>query len=226
MIHIQNLQKNYSMDKQSVPILHITNLSIDKGSQIAITGPSGCGKSTLLHVIGGVIEADDGIVTLNDTKITDLSQTGRDFFRRTNIGYVFQDFHLIPSLTAEENIRLVLTDISKRDQHSLIEEWFKKVGLEDRKKHRPSQLSRGQQQRVAIIRALIHQPSIILADEPTGSLDFETAGHIMDLLLELCKEENRTFLCVTHDRSLAARFPEQLEMEKINRIMNAEVKVG
>ncbi len=227
MIQIQNLQKTYKMDNKSFPILHIANLKIEHGEQVAITGPSGCGKSTLLHIIGGVIEHDEGVVMLDEITITDLTQSERDQYRRKSVGYVFQDFHLIPSLTAEENIKLVLTGMTKKAQQVLIDDWFEKVGLGNRKKHLPSQLSRGQQQRVAIIRAFITQPELILADEPTGSLDYETAQSIMELLLTLSKDQKQTLICVTHDRTLATRFPKQIEMESINVVMKQkEVKFG
>lgn len=226
MIKVHNLKKNYTVNDKQISILNITNLSIEKGDQLAITGPSGCGKSTFLHIIGGVVKASEGEVVMNNTEITSLSQSSKDKFRQTNIGYVFQDFHLIPSLTAEENIKLVLTGKSRKEQKSLIDEWFNKVGLKDRKKHHPAQLSRGQQQRIAIIRALIHKPNVVLADEPTGSLDFETAQMVMNLLIDLCEKENQTLVCVTHDRGLAARFPRHIEMESINGTMKSEVKIG
>jgi putative ABC transport system ATP-binding protein len=222
VININQLNIQYWVDHQLIDILSIDSLMISDGDQIAITGPSGSGKSTLLHSIGGVIKPTSGEISINGTKITSLSQSKRDTFRQDNIGYIFQDFHLIPGLTAEENIKLMLPKMPQKDQQKLIEAWFEKVGLSDRRKHLPSELSRGQQQRVAIIRALIHNPAIVLADEPTGSLDYETASQIMNLLINLCKEQKQTLLCVTHNLSYPKLFTKQIKMESINSVMQKE----
>jgi putative ABC transport system ATP-binding protein len=217
MIEIRDLQKIYTMNQERLLVLDMDLLTIGKGERVAVIGPSGCGKSTLLHIVGGVISADQGSITISGTDITGKSEKERDAFRARYIGYIFQDFYLIPSMTAEENVKLVLPKMDKKTENALLNEWFGKVGLSDRRNHRPGQLSRGQQQRVAIIRAMINQPSIVLADEPTGSLDFETAGHMMDLLLNLCRDNNQTLLCVTHDLPLAQRFPRVIRMESCNK---------
>jgi putative ABC transport system ATP-binding protein len=219
VIIIEELKKSYRVNDKVLPILDIGHLKIEKGEQVAIIGPSGCGKSTLLHIIAGVITPDQGKLLLYDEDITLKSENERDRLRRNKIGYIFQDFHLIPSLTVEENIRLVLPNMKKDARDQMVGEWLDQVGLSERRKHLPSQLSRGQQQRVAIVRSLIHKPDIVLADEPTGSLDFETANKIMDLLLYLCLEKNQTLLCVTHDLPLSQRFPKKIDMNEHNKII-------
>lgn len=214
---INRLKKFYKMGQEQIPILNIPELTIQTGEQMALTGPSGSGKSTLLHIIGGIVTPDEGEVILNGTNLTEKNEKEKDVYRAEHIGFIFQDFHLIPSLTAEENVRLVLPK-KRKETDERIAEWFAKVGLSERRKHRPSELSRGQQQRVAIIRALINNPTLVLADEPTGSLDFETAEHIMDLLLELTSDSDKTLLCITHDRPFLNKFPKVLEISEINEV--------
>lgn len=218
MIHLYNLRKSYvDSNGEKLDILNIETLSIQKGEQIALIGPSGSGKSTLLHIIGGVIEADRGQIKLEGKEIQKLNAKEKDAFRAKYIGYIFQDFHLIPSLTAEENVRLAVNlDKDKRKWTEQIGTWFHRVGLSSKLTAYPHELSRGQQQRVALIRALIHQPDIILADEPTGSLDQQTGNDMMTLLLELCSMNQTTLLCVTHDLRLANKFEKTLTMDEIN----------
>jgi putative ABC transport system ATP-binding protein len=217
MIEIRGLQKKYTMNNEDLIILDIDRLDIEKGELVSVIGPSGCGKTTLLHIIGGVISPEQGSVMINGTDIAGKREKERDEFRAHHIGYIFQDFYLIPSMTAEENVKLVLPKMNKNAEKALLGDWFEKVGLSDRRNHRPYQLSRGQQQRIAIIRAMINQPAIVLADEPTGSLDYETAGQMMDLLLKLCAENKQTLLCVTHDLPLAQLFPRVIRMENCNK---------
>jgi putative ABC transport system ATP-binding protein len=226
MIEIQSVKKSYRVNDVELPIVDIDYLRIDKGDQVVVTGPSGCGKSTLLHMISGVITPDQGKVLINGEDITQKSEKERDHLRASKIGYIFQDFYLIPSLTVEENIKLVLPKMKKDVQDHLVGEWLHQVGLSDRKRHFPSQLSRGQQQRVAIVRSLIHQPDIVLADEPTGSLDYETADKIMSLLLYLCLEKNQTLLCVTHDLPLAQRYPKLMDMKEHNKVLGEGRKLA
>lgn len=224
MIKIVNLEKNYWMDGQKNPILNIDHLVLKKGDRVCLTGRSGCGKSTLLHIIGGVLKSDTGSIKIDGQEICRMQQSDLDKFRFLNIGYIFQDFHLIPSLTAEENVSLMLPKHGKRELDHLLNDWFSKVGLEGKRKHKPSQLSRGQQQRIAIIRAFIHKPTIILADEPTGSLDFETGDSVMELMLRLSEENNQTLLCVTHDLNFASKFPKIIDMTDINTVIRREEK--
>ena len=218
MIELKDVKKGYqSKGNGKTPILDVSYLSIEKGEQLVITGPSGCGKSTLLHIIGGVIDADEGRVQVYGQDLTELKGGEKDQFRSKYIGYIFQDLHLIPSLTAEENILLAIQEsIDKKTLNQLLGRWFDRVGLGNKRKSLPSQLSRGQQQRVALIRALIHKPAIVLADEPTGSLDVETGKEMMDLMIEVCKELETTFLCVTHDLELALKFPRKSQLQSLN----------
>lgn len=225
MITIQQLKKSYGQQ----PILYIPQWTVQQGEQVALLGPSGCGKSTLLHLLGGVLAADAGSITINGQTLSTMSEAARDEFRSKQIGYVFQDFYLIPSLTAKENIEWALTSQergSTMKRKQLIEQWFERVGLSDHMNRYPSQLSRGQQQRVAMIRALIHTPPLVLADEPTGSLDWETASHIMQLLLELSKEHSMTLVTVTHDLHLAGLYPTTVQMKEINELMKQPAQKG
>lgn len=221
MIKLNNVKKSYEgFNGETTPVLDIDSMHIKQGEQVAITGPSGCGKSTLLHIIGGVINHDDGDVIVADQRMVELDRSKKDQFRAKQIGYVFQDFHLLPSLNCEENVLLAFTEQgSKREREKLIKFWFERVGLSDKQKTLPMKLSRGQQQRVALIRAVIHEPAILLADEPTGSLDVHTARDMMNLMLDVCRDRQMTFLCVTHDLALAQQFPRLIQMQVYNKSM-------
>ncbi|WP_410512527.1 ABC transporter ATP-binding protein [Paenibacillus sp. BR2-3] len=218
MLNIRALKKQFRVDGRVVPILNIPEWSVAKGQKVAITGPSGSGKSTLLHLISGILRPDSGEMYLNGTPMHDLKEAERDKLRARQIGYVLQDFHLIPSLTVKQNVEIALTErLSAKQKNDLIGDWLDKVGLQDRSAHLPSQLSRGQQQRVAIIRALINNPPLLLADEPTGSLDWETADEISGLLLNLSSNAGQTLIVVTHDLNMARRFPVCLDIYDINQ---------
>jgi putative ABC transport system ATP-binding protein len=218
MIAIEQLAKGFSINGETIAILDIPRWQVEEGSKIAIIGPSGSGKSTFLHMIGGLLKAETGTIHVNGVALHELSEAQRDQFRAQHIGYILQDFHLIPSLTARQNVELVMKpSMSRKEKAAELDQWFEQVGLKDRMQHRPSQLSRGQQQRVAIIRALINRPSILLADEPTGSLDWETAGEITDILLSEAVSKHTTLLTVTHDLNLAERFPIRLHIQDINK---------
>lgn len=221
MIILKNIEKGYQDKNQGKKsILHIPFMQIEAGEQVVITGASGSGKSTLLHTISGVLEIDSGSVFIGDTQLNMLKNEERDQFRAKYIGYIFQDFHLIPSLTAAENVLLALPrKLAKQEQAQLLQNWFERVGLDDRKNALPHTLSRGEQQRVALIRALIHEPPIILADEPTGSLDINHAESMMELMMEICIEKKATFICVTHDLALANKFKRQINMQELNKII-------
>jgi len=169
-------------------------------------------------MIGGLVEPTEGEVIVNDIAVYNQSMKARDAFRMENIGYIFQDFHLLPSLTARENVQLVLNG-----KDAPISEWFYRVGLQDKEYAYPNELSRGQQQRIALIRALIHRPAIVLADEPTGSLDVKTADTMMELLVQICEEESLTLLAVTHDEQLAKKFPKRWTMYDLNHCLAGEM---
>ncbi|GAA3410281.1 ABC transporter ATP-binding protein [Paenibacillus hodogayensis] len=220
MIVLDNIVKSYALQGQSLPILRIRQWKVESGQRIALMGPSGSGKSTLLHLIGGVLKADSGELRVGSFELHRMREPARDSFRAANIGYMFQDFHLIPSLSARQNVELVMDrKLARRERQDRIEHWFERVGLTERMNHLPSQLSRGQQQRVAMIRALVNRPPLVLADEPTGSLDRVTAEKVMALLLQLCGEEKLTLLTVTHDDQLAGMYPTRVQMSEINELM-------
>jgi putative ABC transport system ATP-binding protein len=204
MIELRDVSKTVMSGDRPLTILHPLDFSIPSGQFLAIVGPSGSGKSTLLGLLAGLDAPSSGEIIVDGVDITKLTEDGLAKLRGEKIGFVFQFFHLVPSLTAFENI-LVPMEIAKRPgavarARQLIDE----VGLTDRAHHYPSQLSGGEQQRVAIARALANDPSVVLADEPTGNLDSATGRHIMDLLLNVRRQRRSTLILVTHDAELAS----------------------
>ena len=201
-----NLQKQYQLGKYSINALAGINFSVSEGEFVGIMGPSGSGKSTLLHLLGGLDSPTDGDVKLSDLAFSSLPDHKKTLLRRRTIGFVFQFFNLLPTLTAEENILLpIMIDGKKASQfRERVDRLIKLVDLEARRDHKPDQLSGGEQQRVAIARALVTQPAILLADEPTGNLDSKTGNAIMQLLRQSCDELGQTTIVVTHDPKAAA----------------------
>ena len=192
-------------DDRSVTALREITLTIESGEIVGLAGPSGSGKSTLLHVIGGLLDPTTGLVEVLGTDVTTLSTGGRTRYRHAHVGFVFQQFHLLPSLSARANVAVPLIQggVRKRERHDRAETLLEYVGLGDRLSHRPGQLSGGEQQRVAIARALVTDPDVVLADEPTGELDTETGAQVLDLLSDVAAD--RTVLVASHDeRALAA----------------------
>ncbi|WP_254075541.1 ABC transporter ATP-binding protein [Paenibacillus tritici] len=213
------MKKQFKMDGRAVPILDIPHWKVEKGERVAITGPSGSGKSTLLHLISGIMNADSGGIVVAGQPLHQINEAKRDAFRASAIGYVLQDFHLIPSLTARQNVEIAMTSrLPKKERRRIVDGWLEEVGLGGRGQHLPAQLSRGQQQRVAIVRAMVNHPPLLLADEPTGSLDWETADEISSLLLGLSVTHGYTLIVVTHDLNLAGRFPRCLSIEEFNEV--------
>jgi putative ABC transport system ATP-binding protein len=203
LLEVRNVSKVYGEKSSQVVALNNVNLSIRKGEFAAITGPSGSGKSTLLNVIGGLDHLTSGEIILENLRIDNLSESKLVAIRRKKIAYVFQQYHLIPSLTALENILLPLTFCGDKDDcHHKAMQMLEKVGLAQRAGHKPGQLSGGEQQRVAIARALVNNCSIILADEPTGNLDQKTGAGIITLFEQL-NEDGYTILVVTHSPDIA-----------------------
>lgn len=218
MLNLRGVKKQFQVSGQRLPILDIPEWNVRQGEKLAITGPSGSGKSTLLHLISGIMRADEGEVRIGGQALQTMTEAARDRFRAGHIGYILQDFHLMPSLTARQNVEMVLpSTLGRGERRELVDHWFAEVGLSERSRHLPAQLSRGQQQRVAIIRALINNPALVLADEPTGSLDWETADEVAGLLLRLCGSDKHTLLVVTHDLNMADRFPRRIHIAEINR---------
>jgi putative ABC transport system ATP-binding protein len=205
MIQLKNVQKVYPMGEVGVPALRGIDLTIQPGEFVAIMGPSGSGKSTLLHLLGCLDLPDDGIVQLGGHDVTKLDEDTLAQIRGKKIGFVFQTFNLIPTLTALENVELPLffQGVSRAERRVRAAELLSKVGLDGRMHHKPSQLSGGERQRVAIARALANNPEIILADEPTGNLDSESGEAILDLLAQLHRE-GKTIILVTHNPEAAA----------------------
>ena len=207
MLEIRNVSKVYGEGDTRVTALNDVSLEVNQGDFIAIMGPSGSGKSTLLNIIGGLERLSGGEVILEGSRIDNLDENEMVSIRRQKIAYVFQQYHLIPSLTALENVLLPLVFQNKNGAGDKAREILKKVGLEKRTGHKPSQLSGGEQQRVAIARALITNPSLVLADEPTGNMDRKTGEEILALFDQLHREGN-TIIMVTHNPEIAAHADE------------------
>jgi putative ABC transport system ATP-binding protein len=201
ILQATGLGKQYRLGEHIVDALAGVDFAVSKGEFIAIMGPSGSGKSTLLHLLGGLDRPTDGEVTLDGLRLSLLDDDRATLARRRNVGFVFQFFNLLPTLTAEENITLplIIDGQNVRAFQSRVDALLDLVGLTDRRRHKPDQLSGGEQQRVAIARALVTEPAIILADEPTGNLDSRTGRAIMDLLRRSCDELQQTIIVITHD---------------------------
>ncbi len=201
---MENLCKVYGSGEARVDALKHVSFSMQKGEFAAVVGASGSGKSTLLNCIGGLDEADTGKVFLNGRDVFAMEENERTIFRRQNIGFIFQSFHLIPELNVEQNIIFPLLLDYKKPKRERVEEILEVLGLADRRKHLPGQLSGGQQQRVAIGRALITRPILVLADEPTGNLDSQSSRDVMDLLCKASRHYQQTVLMITHNMSLTS----------------------
>lgn len=207
MVEVEKISKSYQRGSQIVPVLDNINLTIAEGEFIALMGPSGSGKSTLLNLIAGIDTPNSGNLYVNGIDIATLPERDLAQWRAEHVGFIFQFYNLMPVLTAFENIELplLLTALSRKERREHVELVLAIVGLHDRMDHYPSQLSGGQQQRVAIARALVTDPTIIVADEPTGDLDRESARDILNLLEQLNRELRKTIVMVTHDHVAAER---------------------
>jgi putative ABC transport system ATP-binding protein len=202
MLELKNISKNYFEGNTKHSVLSNFELSISKGEIIILLGKSGSGKSTLLNIISGIDVPDGGSVSIDGTDITKLSEKERTLTRRNKIGFIFQFFNLIPTLTVKENLQLPLELNNDDNQEERIKSILTEVGLLDRANTYPDKLSGGEQQRIAVARALIHNPDIILADEPTGNLDYETGLQIVDLLDRVVKKKGKTMIMVTHSKDV------------------------
>lgn len=200
-----NVSKQVSSPEGSLTILSNVSFAIDKGDSVAVVGASGAGKSTLLALLAGLDLPTEGEIWLNGVNLTNLDEDGRAAIRAANVGFVFQSFHLVPSLNALENVMLPLELAGKDSPRQKALEILQQVGLAERWSHYPAQLSAGEKQRVAIARAFATEPAVLFADEPTGNLDSRTGGHVIDLMFELNRDSSTTLVLVTHDKSLAAR---------------------
>jgi putative ABC transport system ATP-binding protein len=227
MLEVKNASKVYGEGTSQVIALNNVSLTVNKGDFIAVMGPSGSGKSTLLNIIGGLDQISSGEVILDGQRIDNLSENDLVDIRRGKIAYVFQQYHLLASLNALENVSLPLTFCGAISEREKAWEMLKKVGLEKRAEHKPSQLSGGEQQRVAIARALVNNPALILADEPTGNMDQKTGGEILSLFDQLNKE-GHGIIMVTHDPEVAKHAREIIFLKDgqiVDRITNKKEKI-
>lgn len=216
LISIHSLNKTYIRGEQRIPVLEKVNLDIEAGEFVALMGPSGSGKSTLLNLIAGIDKPTSGSILIDGIDITTLAESQLADWRAANVGFIFQFYNLMPVLTAFENIELplLLTSLSRSQRKEHVEAALSMVSLSDRMDHYPNELSGGQQQRVAIARALVTDPTIIVADEPTGDLDRDTANEVLDLLDALNTDLGKTIIMVTHDPKSAARAKRLVMLEK------------
>ena len=204
VVSASDITRRYGEGDTAVDALRGVSLEVTRGQLTAVMGPSGSGKSTLMHILAGLDRPTEGTVAIDGTDITTLGDTDLTKLRRRHIGFIFQFFNLLPMLTAEENILLPLELAGTKRDKQWTDGLIDKVGLDDRRKHRPSELSGGQQQRVAIARALVSRPTVMFADEPTGNLDSQTSAEILQLLAESVKDFGQTTVMVTHDAHAAA----------------------
>jgi putative ABC transport system ATP-binding protein len=216
MVQVSNVTKVYERGKQKIEVLHALTLDIPKGDFVALMGPSGSGKTTLLNLIGGLDQPSSGEITVGGNRIDRLKSGELAKWRANNVGFVFQFYNLMPVLTAEGNVELplLLTKLSAAQRRKNVAVALDVVGLSDRAKHRPKELSGGQEQRVAIARALVSDPQILVCDEPTGDLDRKTADEILGLLQVLNREHGKTIVMVTHDPKAAEFARRVLHLEK------------
>ena len=216
LVRIAGVQKNFSRGGERIEVLKGVNLDIPRGDFLALMGPSGSGKTTLLNLMGGLDTPTGGSVEVNGVRINELSGSQLSRWRSQHIGFVFQLYNLLPVLTAERNVELplLLTNLSKAERRKRAAIALKIVGLADRAKHYPRQLSGGQEQRVGIARAIVTDPTLLLCDEPTGDLDRKAGDEILDLLQTLNREHGKTIVMVTHDPHAADRARRTLHLEK------------
>lgn len=225
-LHVQALKKDYlAPDGSVVPVINIDSLSIADGEQVALVGSSGSGKTTLLHLLAGIVTPDSGRIVYDTTSegtldITALTEAQRDTFRGRNIGYIFQTHHLLPGFSALENVLLGMSFTGRSADKAWAIHLLSEVGLQDRLDYKPTKLSVGQQQRVAVARALANRPRLVLADEPTGALDATNAQQVLQLIRTLCTEINAALLLVSHDLQIANQLPRKLNLSDINRTLS------
>ena len=223
MLLIENIKKAYrEPNGDRLPILNVPRLELGPGEQVVIRGQSGGGKTTLLNVIAGLATPDEGRIVIQTTDVTRLHEAARDRFRARHIGFVFQTFNLLAGFSALENVLLGMTFTGQPSDPQRATELLQRVGLAHRLTHKPAALSVGEQQRVAVARALVNRPKLLLADEPTANIDPAHQQQVIDLLRGVCRDENVAMLLVTHSDEVARQFERVEHLEKLNRVM-AEV---
>ncbi len=207
-IRTVSLVRHYKMGRSIIPAVDGVSIAADRGEFIALLGASGSGKSTLLNLIAGLDRPDSGAIVVEGQDLATMTPYDLAQYRRHTVGMVFQSFNLVPTMTAYENVELPMrfAEVRRKERRARVEEALTKVGLQDRAKHRPSEMSGGEQQRIALARALVNQPKILLADEPTGNLDSKTGTEIMGLITDLNRSLDMTVIMVTHERALADRY--------------------
>lgn len=224
MLLIEGLKKSYlEPDGHTLPVLDIPRFELARGEQMVLVGRSGCGKTTLLHIIAGISRPDTGSVRIENVDITRLSEAASDRFRASHIGYVFQTFNLLPGFSAYENVILGMTFARGRRDPKRARKLLDRVGLSTRVTHKPSALSVGEQQRVAVARALANRPRLLLADEPTANVDPGNQQSIIDLIRETCREEEVSLMLVTHSPEVAGQFTRVDKLEMVNRVLAEKI---
>jgi ABC-type lipoprotein export system ATPase subunit len=222
MLQLIGVKKSYiEPDGGRLPILDIPRFAVGDGEQMVLVGKSGCGKTTLLHTIAGITRADAGEIRIDNIDIANLSEAGVDKVRAAKLGYVFQTFNLLPGFTALENVLLGMTFARGRRDPARARQLLDRVGLSHRSTHKPTALSVGEQQRVAVARALANRPSVLLADEPTANIDPRNQQKIVDLIKLTCREENVALIIVTHSMEVAGQFERIDRLEDINLVTAA-----
>ena len=217
MLRLLDVKKTFTQpDGTRLPVIDIESYDVEAGEQLAMVGRSGCGKTTLLHVIAGISRPDSGRVMIDGWDVTRLTEAESDQFRAEKVGYVFQTFNLLAGFSALENVLLGMTFAGKRSSPSRAHQLLERVGLDHRTTHKPSMLSVGEQQRVAVARALANRPKLLLADEPTANIDSTNQQQVIDLLRDTCREENVALLIVTHSPEVADQFDRVDHLEKLN----------
>lgn len=220
MLQLNHIKKSFVQpDRQIVPILDIPEFHIGAGEQVVLIGPSGCGKTTMLHTIAGITKPDSGQVILDGVELTRYSEAARDRIRADKLGYVFQTFNLLPGFSALENVVLGMTFASKKIAAGRAKKLLEQVGLGHRLNNKPGAMSVGEQQRVAVARALVNQPALLLADEPTANVDPRNQQQIVDLIKESCRAENIALLMVTHSMEVANQFDRIVPLESMNLVV-------
>jgi putative ABC transport system ATP-binding protein len=222
MLKLENIKKSFAEPGGGrLPILDIEDFAVDAGQQVVLVGRSGCGKTTLLHVIAGISRPDSGVVRVDGVDITRLNEAASDRFRAARIGYIFQTFNLLAGFSALENVLLGMTFARGRHDQARAKALLERVGLGHRLTHKPTMLSVGEQQRVAVARALANRPRLILADEPTANVDAAHQQQLVDLIRETSREEQITLLLVTHSGDVAGQFDRVARLEEFNRASGA-----